>query len=149
MDDETRLGSELVMYASRLVRAVRRELDLPAGVRIVSILDEHGPMGISALADADRSSQPTMSAAIGGLVASGWVEKRRHPTDARSSVVVLTDAGRAELTRVRRAYGESVAARASGRHTPAELATAVAVLRDVLEHPEHPENPDTQEGPRP
>jgi DNA-binding MarR family transcriptional regulator len=129
------LASDLVTYAARLVRAVRRSAELPAGMRLLSILDELGPSTVTALAAADRTSQPTTTAAVRDLVTSGLVDKRPHPDDARSSLVELTDAGRAELGRVRRRNGEAVAARldAHGRHSPEELATAVAVLRDLLD----------------
>ncbi|WP_148615776.1 MarR family winged helix-turn-helix transcriptional regulator [Nocardioides rubriscoriae] len=135
MDDPVDLGSELVTHAARLVRAVRRRHDLPAGIRVLSLLDEHGTLGVSALARADRCSQPTMSASVRDLAEDGWVTKDTDPTDARASVVTLTPAGRAELDRVRRFNGEAVAARlaASTTHTVDDLATAVAVLRDLLD----------------
>ena len=38
-------ASDLVVHAARLVRAVRRDLELPAVTRIVSLLDEVGPIG--------------------------------------------------------------------------------------------------------
>jgi DNA-binding MarR family transcriptional regulator len=131
---DVELASDLVVYAARLVRAVRRDLELPAGTRIISLLDEHGPLGITSLAAADRCSQPTMSAAVTQLVQRGWVTKAPNPDDARGSVVTLTDAGRAELVRVRRSHGERVAALVAAHptHSSEELATAVAVLRDVL-----------------
>ncbi|WP_246354830.1 MarR family winged helix-turn-helix transcriptional regulator [Nocardioides ungokensis] len=142
-DDLQELSSDLVVYAARLVRAVRRANELPAGFRILSLLDEHGPLGITALAAADRSSQPTMSGTVTGLAGKGWVEKRPNPADARGSVVTLTDTGRRELNRVRRMNGELVATRiaAHHEHTAQDVATAVAVLRDVLGT-----GPDTEKG---
>lgn len=135
MTTRVELGSDLVTHAARLVRAVRHDNDLPAGVRVLSLLDEHGPVGVSALAELDRCSQPTMSAVVAGIVERGWVEKVPHPGDGRSTVVTPTRAGRAELRRVRRLTGETVAARLAGRPTPTteQLATAVEVLRAVLE----------------
>ena len=129
------LASDLVVHAARLVRAVRRELELPAGTRVISLLDEHGPLGITQLAAADRCSQPTMSALVAQLVERGWVTKAPHPDDARSSLVSLTGAGRAELAVVRRRHGERIAALVAEHPTltPEDLATAVAVLRGVLE----------------
>ncbi|MFC4785298.1 MarR family winged helix-turn-helix transcriptional regulator [Nocardioides sp. MAHUQ-72] len=137
------LSSDLVVYAARLVRAVRRALEQPAGIRVLSLLDEYGPLGITQLAAADRSSQPTMSGAVAGLVERGWVDKQPNPADARGSVVTLTEDGRRELDRVRRMNGELVAARLADHHehTAEDLATAVAVLRDVLG-----EAPDTEKG---
>ncbi|MFC7493066.1 MULTISPECIES: MarR family winged helix-turn-helix transcriptional regulator [unclassified Nocardioides] len=126
------LASDLVVQAARLVRAVRRELELPAPSRILSLLDETGPVGITRLAELDRCSQPTMSNAVTQLVERGWATKAPNPEDARSSVVTLADAGRDELQRVRALNGERVATLLAGTHTSEEVATAVAVLRDVL-----------------
>jgi DNA-binding MarR family transcriptional regulator len=134
------LASDLVVHAARLVRAVRRTVDLPAAVRLLSILDEHGPLGVSRLAVLDRCSQPTMSAAVTAAAERGWVDKRPSPDDARASVVTLTDQGRGELARIRRTNGETVAARLAAlpSHSREDVATAVAVLRDLLETPLEP-----------
>jgi len=132
---DTELASDLVVHAARLVRAVRRELELPAATRIISLLDESGPLGITQLAELDRCSQPTMSAAVSQLVEQGWVTKAPNPADARGTVVTLSDSGLAELTRVRRLHGERVAALVDAHPdlTTQDLATAVAVLRGILQ----------------
>ena len=130
------LASDLVVLSSRLTRAVRREVEHPAGARALSILDELGPTGVTALAVADRCSQPTMTSTVKVLAEQGLVSRSPHPTDGRAQVVDLTDAGRAELARIRRANAELVTARlADTHHTAEEVATAVAVLRDVLRPP--------------
>ena len=134
------LSGDLVMYAARLVRAVRRVVDSPAGVRVLSLLDELGAQGVSALAAADRCSQPTMSGTVSGLLERGLVTKTTHPDDARCTVVDLTAEGRAELARIRRDNGHVVAERLAARScSPEELAAAVALLRNLLE-------PTTSEG---
>lgn len=132
--DVRELASDLVVHAARLVRAVRRVHELPPGFRVLSLLDEHGPQGITQLAAIDRCSQPTMSGAVAGLAERGLVDKRPRPEDGRTSVVTLTEEGRRELARVRSEYGATVAARlaAPPTHSPEEVATAVAVLRDLL-----------------
>lgn len=128
------LSSDLVVYAARLVRTMRRSLDLPAGVRVLSILDEIGPQGITQLAQADNCSQPTMSAQVAQLVQTGLVDKTPNPDDARSSVVTLTERGRAELAKVRQLMSDTVRERlVRSNRTPEELATAVAVLHDLVE----------------
>jgi DNA-binding MarR family transcriptional regulator len=134
-DDLQRLGSELVTYSARLVRVIRRELDQPAGLRVLSILDDQGPLGITALAEADRCSQPTMSGTVAALVERGWVSKVPHPGDARSTLVDLTSEGRRTLAAFRRDAGATVAARLSTHagHTTDDVARAVSVLRDVLD----------------
>lgn len=142
-DDLSTLASDLVVLASRLTRAVRREVEHPAGARTLSLLDEHGPSGVTALAAADRCSQPTMTATVRALSEQGLVVREPHPTDGRAHVVVLTEAGRAELARIRHANAALVTARlAATHHTAEEVATTVAVLRDVLDlHPQEDTTP--------
>lgn len=137
------LASDLVVLAARLTRAVRREVDHPAGARALSLLDEHGPSGVTALAVADRCSQPTMTATLRTLREQGLVDRQPHPHDGRAHVVALTASGRAELARIRQANTELVMARlATTHHTAEEVATAVAVLRDVLDlHPQEDTTP--------
>ena len=82
----------------------------------------------------DRCSQPTMSGTVNALVEAGLVTKTANPDDARSSLVTLTDAGQAELTRVRRANGREVAERLARSDCSTEdLLTAIAVLRAALD----------------
>ncbi|GAA1921566.1 MarR family winged helix-turn-helix transcriptional regulator [Nocardioides marmoribigeumensis] len=129
------LSNELVVLSARLVREVRRRHrdDAPAAIRVMSLVDELGPSTVSVLAEADRCSQPTMTGLVNGLGDKGWLERLPHPDDARSSLVSMTTRGRAALDDVRRRNAAMVAERvtAAGR-TPEELATAVAVLSDVL-----------------
>jgi DNA-binding MarR family transcriptional regulator len=129
------LSSDLVVYAARLVRAVRRLHEQPTGVRVLSLLDELGPLSVTALARADRCSQPTMSLTVARLIESGDVDKQADPGDARATVVTLTPAGRRTLTETRRVNGAMVAARLAEHDTYSlhELATAVAVLRDLVD----------------
>ena len=135
--DIGQLSNDLVVLAARLVREVRRNTaDLPAAsTRLMSLLDELGPSTVGALARADRCSQPTMSGIVNGLVDKGWVQRDPHPGDARASLVSMTAEGGKLLTAVRRRNAAMVAERiaSSGRSTE-ELATAVAVLSDLLSH---------------
>lgn len=129
------LSNDLVVLVARLVREVRRHnTEVPAAsTRLMSLLDELGPSAVGALAQADRCSQPTMTGLVNGLADKGWVERTPHPDDARSSLVTMTDEGLRVLASVRRTNAALVAERIerSGR-SPADLATAVAVLSDLL-----------------
>lgn len=138
------LSAALVTYSVRLGRAVSRATtsDIPAAtMRLLSQLDELGPVGISSLAQSDRCSQPTMSTAVQGLVDKGWATKTRHPSDARSSLVELTGAGAAVLAEARHRNGTVVAERlaADPRHDVDDLETAVTLLRHLLD-------PDLEQG---
>ncbi len=130
------LSNDLVVLSARLVREVRRNSsEVPvAGTRLMSLLDEHGASTVSELALADRCSQPTMTGVVKSLVGKGWVQREAHPTDARSSLVSMTALGRRTLAEVRGRNAALVAERIdASRRTPEELATAVAVLSDLLE----------------
>jgi DNA-binding MarR family transcriptional regulator len=131
---EVALAGDLVTQAARLVRALRRRHELPAGVRVLSVLDELGPLTVTELAAAYSCTQPTMTGLVNQLLDQGWATKQPHPTDTRSALVTPTAAGTAELARVRRLNGEAVAALLD-RHptlTTAELRTAVTLLRELL-----------------
>jgi DNA-binding MarR family transcriptional regulator len=134
----TALASDLAIQASRVVRLIRQNSQQVAGIRTLSVLDEHGPLSVTALAEIDNCSQPTMTATVRQLLEAGWVGREPHPTDARSRLIALTDDGRAELARVRAANADLIATRIT-HHTPEQLATAVAVLRDVLTPSDEPE----------
>lgn len=139
------LGSDLTLYAARLVRLLRRERRQPAGMRVLSILDEAGVLGVSQLAAVDQCSQPTMTGIVNGLVERGWVRKEPDPSDARSSKVTLTPSGHQVLADARAGNGALVAERlrAAGTGTD-DLRTAVAVLRSIVD-----QHPDQRPDPRP
>jgi len=135
--DLEQLSASLVTYAARLGRAVSRRTtsDYPAAtMRLLSQIDELGPVGISSLAEADRCTQPTMSGAVQKLVDKGWATKSPHPADARATLVALTDDGRSVLAEARRRNGRLVAERL-GEDTPearAQLQGAVDLLQRLL-----------------
>jgi DNA-binding MarR family transcriptional regulator len=134
-----RLAGTLVTCSARLVRAVSRRTaqEVPAAtLRLLSQLEELGPVGVSQLAVADRCSQPTMSAAVKHLTDKGWARKDANPDDARSCLVTLTSEGRAVLGAARRRNAAVVAERlaADPRHTEADLESAVALIQHLLEN---------------
>ncbi|NUR06771.1 MAG: MarR family transcriptional regulator [Nocardioidaceae bacterium] len=133
------LSVELSTYLGRLTRALSRSTpgDVPtASLRLLGQIDELEPVAIGALAAADRCSQPTMSAGVLHLVDRGWAVKSPNPADARSSLVRLTDAGRTVLGEARRHRATDLMHRlqADPAHDEQDVATAVAVLRGLLEH---------------
>lgn len=123
------------------MRAVRSSADQPVGVRVLSLLDEHGELSVTELAEADRCSQPTMSGTVQGLLDNGWVTKEPHPRDARRSVVRLTETGAKQLSAYRTEIGAILGARIRhhDKHTEQELRLAIDVLRDLVT--DHDTNP--------
>lgn len=127
----------LVTLSARLGRAMSRVslVEVPAAtLRLLSLLDELAPVGISSLADADRCSQPTMSTAVQQLVAKGWATKTPHPTDARASLVALTPAGATVLNGARRRISDVLLQRlaADPCHDVADVERAVLLLHHLL-----------------
>ena len=130
------LAGDLTLYAARVVRLLRRELPQPVGMRVLSILDESGALGVTQLAAIDQCSQPTMSGTVNGLVERGWVTKDSDPADARAALVSLTSSGRAVLAEARAANGQLVADQLAAAGIGVDsLSTAVEVLRAVLDNP--------------
>ena len=66
-------------------------------------------------------SQPSVSRLIDRLVARGLATKRADETDARGTVVALTEAGSQLFREVAVVHGESIYRRVSAALTPAEL----------------------------
>ncbi|MGN6781006.1 MAG: MarR family winged helix-turn-helix transcriptional regulator [Marmoricola sp.] len=130
----TDLGGQLVVLSARLIREVRRaNAEHPTHLRVLSMLDEYGPSTVSALAQADGCTQPSMTALVNALVERAWVTREPHPADARSSLITTTAEGRAALQRFREHNAQVLAERIarSGRSAD-DVATAVAVLTDLL-----------------
>jgi DNA-binding MarR family transcriptional regulator len=137
------LGSDLVVHAARLVRVVARATasEAPAGLRLLSQLDELGPVTVTELARADRSSQPTTSAAVSGLEQRALIGRVPHPTDARSHRVELTAHGRAVLAQARERHGRILADQMTRRSLdPSDLERAVDLLRRLTTTPDEQEN---------
>jgi DNA-binding MarR family transcriptional regulator len=136
--DVEELSAPLVMYAARLGRAVnrRRADDVPAAtLRLLPQVEELGPIIIGRLAQADRCSQPTMSAAVQKLVDRGWATKQPHPADRRSWLIGLTEHGAAVLRDARSHNGAVVAERLAldPCHDVADVEAAATLLRDLLQ----------------
>lgn len=70
-------------------------LSLPQ-FRVLTFLSE-GEWAASKVAEWLAVSRPSLTSLVDGLVEQGWVERREHPTDRRSVLHFLTDAGRTRL----------------------------------------------------
>ena len=124
-------SAALVLQASRLIRIVRRHSHhIPsASVRLLSLVDQYESATTKDLATADQCSQPTMTGLVNGMVERGWLRREPNPLDARSSLVSLTRAGRAELLKARAENAELILDRAERAGLSAEdLAHAASVV---------------------
>ena len=89
-----------VRVVARLARVFEKRLadegmTLPQ-FRVLAFLSE-GEWAASKVADWLAVSRPSVTALVDGLVDQGWVERKESPTDRRSVLHHLTDAGRQRL----------------------------------------------------
>jgi DNA-binding MarR family transcriptional regulator len=85
------------------VRELGNEVLAPLGLDVISfgsllVLDEHGTLSQQGLAEAIRCDRTTMVAIVDRLEGSGYVERRRNPSDRRAYALEITDRGREALS---------------------------------------------------
>ena len=136
-DDLQQLGEELISTASRMVRWAPKDQGFQislAAARLLARLHDNGPTRISDLAAAERCSQPTITNHVKRLETASLVSRETDPHDGRVCIIDLTEAGKAELARMRAAIGaglEPYLAELSGpdRQT---LADGLAVMQRLM-----------------
>ena len=65
----------------------------PARLRVLGTLRHQGPSIMNALADELGVTPRNITALIDGLEDDGLVERQRHPSDRRATVIALTELG--------------------------------------------------------
>lgn len=142
--DHNRIAARLVMYGSRFATYARLRASEPRSVvalRILSLLQQLGPIRIGDIALRERLSQPAISTSVTKLEADGLVARESDPTDARATVVRLTEAGDAEIRAFRLRAGEAVrpALEQLDEDEWVTLARATDILeRLTIDEPPHP-----------
>jgi DNA-binding MarR family transcriptional regulator len=76
-----------------------------------SVLDRLGPQRITALAEREAVSQPSMTGLVQRLEAGGYLERSADPEDGRASLVSVTPKGVAALESRRRRHDQTIDAR--------------------------------------
>lgn len=108
-----RLGQALARLVRALVRARSHALSGDrsdvAAIPLLVALTEHGPMRMTALAEAVFSDPSTVSRQVAHLAGLGYVERRPDSSDRRACVLALAPAGEEALRRHRRTRDEYLA----------------------------------------
>lgn len=131
-------ANDLLRAAARLNRWASQAaaFDVPyAQARLLALVDEMQPVRISALAEADHSSQPTVTTQVQRMEAAGWVLRQTDPHDARATLVSLSPAGAEALADVRAARARVLDPALARLDGPAleRVRVAVSVMTDLLE----------------
>lgn len=122
-----------------LYRRVQRRIELDAdqgvsvGVRaVLDLLRENGPMTVPQMGRAQSLSRQFVQRMVNDAAGRGLVESIPNPAHQRSSLIRLTDDGRAAIAAVvAREY--AVLRRTGGELTDADVAACVRVLGRMLE----------------
>jgi DNA-binding MarR family transcriptional regulator len=101
------LASQLRLSVMRLRRRLANErhpdneLSLNA-MAVLGSLYRHGELTVGELATLEKVQPPSMTRTVNCLADGGHVVRRKHETDGRQVVVVLTDSGRETVLADRR-----------------------------------------------
>jgi DNA-binding MarR family transcriptional regulator len=91
-------SAELRMATFRLARRLRAQKAdqalTDAQFAVLGVLYRQGPRTLTALADAERVSPPSMNRTVNRLEEAGYVVRTADVVDRRKSDIALTDAGR-------------------------------------------------------
>jgi DNA-binding MarR family transcriptional regulator len=138
VDVADRLAEVFDLVGPLYRRAQRRvEHDVPAeglsvGVRaVLNMLREQGPMTVPQLGRAQALSRQFVQRMVNEAAARGLVEAAANPSHRRSSLIGLTDAGRAVITAVVDRE-RAVLRQVGGDLTEADLDGCVRVLSRLL-----------------
>jgi DNA-binding MarR family transcriptional regulator len=132
--DNIALADALRPSLLRISRRLRQEAR-KAGLSVLDALilgavKKNPGVGVSALAEAEQTSKPTMSAHIMRLTAGGLLQRSEDAEDRRRSGLAVTAAGAKKLEVIRQQRNDWLAARLA-KLTPQErdaLAAAVGPL---------------------
>ena len=132
------LATRLRLDISRMARRLRQEAGAglsPSQTAALVTIERHGPLTPSELAERERVQRPTVTRVLARLEEAGLVARAADPQDRRSSLVSISDDGRA-LLQSARARKDAYLARRIDALEPADreaLERAAALLERMLE----------------
>lgn len=121
-----------ILRVSRRLRQEAQKAGLSAqDALLLGHIRKNPGVGVSAMAEAERTSKPTMSAHIKRLEAAGLLARADDAKDGRRSGFTITPAGARKLEIIRRERNDWLAARL-GRLSDADRATLAAAAEPLL-----------------
>lgn len=109
--DALALAEHLRATLGRFVRGVKTQANTPTTAQsdTLALLDRAGPLSVAELADRRNVRHQSMRLVAAQLESQGLVGKMPNPEDGRSQLLTITESGRAELSRARRARTAQIA----------------------------------------
>jgi DNA-binding MarR family transcriptional regulator len=140
-EQEAWLAFLKTMYAlpEALDRQLKRDSDLPHTEYLLMAVLSGSPertLTMSQLAQAARFSASRLSHIANKLQSQGWIHRHKHPTDGRTNLITLTDAGFAVLAEAAPGHVRQVRAVLFDRLTPDQVAQFGAIFQTLLAGPE-------------
>ncbi|HEY3338779.1 MAG TPA: MarR family transcriptional regulator [Propionicimonas sp.] len=130
------LANDLRIACQRVSRRVRFESTDELAPHLVSALShlKKGAHTPGELADLERVAPPSMTRTINCLVEKGLVTRDDNPSDGRSKLLVLTDAGQATMDRIGQARDDWMLHQLEGLTKPEQdlLRQAAVLLNQVV-----------------
>jgi DNA-binding MarR family transcriptional regulator len=121
-----------LLRLSRKLRQEAQKVGLSAqDALILGYVRKNPGVGVSALADFDQISRPTMSGHVKRLEAAGWLSRTDNAEDGRRSGFTVTGAGARKIETLQRHRNDWLAARLV-RLSPAEREALAAAAGPLL-----------------
>jgi DNA-binding MarR family transcriptional regulator len=130
------LANDVRMACQLVSRRVRFDAGSELAPHQASVLFklQDGPRTPGELAEAERIAPPSMTRTVNWLEERGLVLREDHPTDGRSKLVALTDAGRVAMGEIVRARDDWMVRKLQGltKEELRVLKEATALLNRVV-----------------
>ncbi|WP_232246670.1 MarR family winged helix-turn-helix transcriptional regulator [Kitasatospora mediocidica] len=141
MTDHMQVFADLVRYETRLYNVLGERLRAQHGLTVgqfefLRIIGGRDDCRVNDLAHEIAITVGATSKGVDRLEAAGWVSRRPNPQNRRSSLLGLTEAGRALLDAATPTFENELRTWLGDPLTPKaldQLAAAVALLRETLE----------------
>jgi DNA-binding MarR family transcriptional regulator len=135
-DDALLLANRLRQAIGDIVRVVRNDTDTPrtAQSETLGLLERVGAMSVAALAEQRKVKHQSMRLVVAQLEAHALVVRDYDPSDRRSQVVSLTDAGRTMLATSRMTRARTLGALVEERLSNADrtiLHAAIPIIEKL------------------
>jgi DNA-binding MarR family transcriptional regulator len=131
------LVGPLYRRAARKVEQAEPIEGVSAGVRaVLNLLRVHGPMTVPQMGRDQAISRQFVQRMVNEAAAHGWVESVPNPAHQRSSLIRLTEAGRATVAQVL-GREHHLMRQVGGDLTDAEVRACVRVLTEMVRTFEH------------